>query len=304
MDDSPTIHSHPSLGAHFSRREISVNFKPLFLMSCLGLAGLTTSCNVFDPFDSPTSDVQLLSAARACFDQGKFDCALEHYGKLSGSHADIAAAEMAFMQLDQAGAGMGALMKAVGNGGSGGAASLSRMAGSLAPSAGEVKRQQILAAYLKAKNIQDPSLRGLVRFTSAFALAAEILGEETRGSAVFTQLNLVRNVDGCKAAPVISCNLTTDCTTIDPVIQVDATMTAIDRTTAAAADFDSAPTWRMVHFAVSEIVFALESELAASGKFSSGLGSFSGNLLSEGASAFTVDGCYRQLLLNTGVGEQ
>ena len=41
-----------------------------FIVIFLSLLAAASGCNLFDPLDSPTSDAQLISAARACFDRG------------------------------------------------------------------------------------------------------------------------------------------------------------------------------------------------------------------------------------------
>src|SRR3954469_7732827 len=83
-------------------------------------AMVATGCmNVFDPFDNPTTDTQLISAARACFDRGDIACAKENYEKLSANNADIAASETAFAMLDENGAGMASFIQAFGSGGGG-----------------------------------------------------------------------------------------------------------------------------------------------------------------------------------------
>jgi hypothetical protein len=66
--------------------------------SAAALAALS-GCNVFSVLDSPSGDAQLISAARACFDQGDFACARDNYSKLSDSSADIRASEEAFLAL-------------------------------------------------------------------------------------------------------------------------------------------------------------------------------------------------------------
>ena len=66
----------------------------LFVIAGLAIPLVLQGCvNIFDPLDSPSGEAQLLSAARACFDDGDFACAREFYGKL-GSNED-AIAELA-----------------------------------------------------------------------------------------------------------------------------------------------------------------------------------------------------------------
>lgn len=268
----------------------------LIVVAVLAASALTTGCNLYDPIDNPSGDAQLLSAARACFDQGQFDCALEYYGKMSGSNADVVAAETAFVQLDKAGAGMGALMKAVGNGSSGGASALTSLAGELAVGAGSAKRLELLAAYNQIAKIQSVPLKGLVRFVSSLAIAATILGEETHGRALLQKTDLLSNATSCTT---VTCGTNpAGCLPLSPAVIITGAEPATLNTASLSA---TSPTWGMVNKALKEVLFALQNELSASGKFSTGLGGFSTAITAVDFSS--QPGCYRLALFNLGVGK-
>ncbi len=171
---------------------------PLFLQGCI---------NIFDPLDSPSGEAQLLSAARACFDDGDFACAREFYGKL-GSNED-AIAELAFVKLDEQGAGIGSYVLALDaarNASSG--MILTVLAEHMANGAGATKRAQILSAYQASNSITKTSLKGFVQFMAGLALAAEIIAELDGAQADFTvqkQTDIVANTSACRALSAVTC---------------------------------------------------------------------------------------------------
>lgn len=151
----------------------------LFLvLSVTSLLSLSSCPNLLDPFDSPTSDPQLLAYARACFDKGDYACALAHYAKLANNEA--ARADEAFVILDQNNLGVGAFAKALNiAGGEAVGSILTELAESAAPGAGLAKRNSLVNAYKKVALISNTELKGFVRFTTAVAIAAELLAEES-----------------------------------------------------------------------------------------------------------------------------
>ena len=278
----------------------------LILIPCLAIFAMA-GCNIFTPFDDPTNDDQLQSAARACFDNGDLTCALQLYTKLQADRPDTAASEAAFAILDENGLSMAVLMGAVGGGGSGGM--LNSMAAALAPNAGATKRVAIYNAYQTVASISDSSLRGLVRFITGLALASEVLAEQITPSTVLLQTNLVSSptvctTSACATSPV-------QCLPAGTAVISD-TGSTIDLvgapTTAATVALMSAttPTWEMVNAAITAVQKALDvSELGASGKFSTGAGGFTSSVGTTSATAPTNalnSGCYRALLVSLGVG--
>jgi hypothetical protein len=170
----------------------SVKWRICGALLALGAAG----CNVFDPLDSPDGDAQLLSAARACLDQGDFACALEHYQKISDDQKDVRASEEAYTILAQHNVGFGAMASAFGSNPNG--VGLTSLASSITPGAGEARRLALYEAYRKHQVIAQPSLKHLVRFLGATALAAEILAETAGGDGVVNAADLASGGSTCR----------------------------------------------------------------------------------------------------------
>lgn len=274
-----------------------------FLLSVAAL-GATAGCNFFDPFDSATSDDQLLSAARACFDRGDIACARDNYAKLSSSQTDVAASEEAFAILDENGATMAVFMEAVGDGGGGD--SLNVMARKLAAlgtagGAGATRRQNFHTAFLKINSITgNAPLKGLVRFLTALSLASEILAEGAGTDGVFNKTDLVGSVSGCAAVSTATVCSTgsASCVSTNTSIAAGAT---IDLETASASTVGGSLTWGLFDGTIGEINQAFgASELGASGKFNSGTGELTNAI---DAQPSTDDDCYRKVLFDQGVGE-
>jgi hypothetical protein len=179
----------------------------LSLLFCLGL--LSSCLNVFDPFDSPTNDAQILSAARACFDKQDYTCAREQYQKLSSNESAIA--EQAFMILDQNDAGIVAIARALSNNTSDGDI-ISKLVESVAPNAGQTKRADLLSAYKTISNIQNQQLRGFVKFITGMVLASEILAEipGVQADSIFQKTDIANTPSACQTA-----NVTNVCTGVD-----------------------------------------------------------------------------------------
>ena len=286
----------------------------LILIPCLAIFAMA-GCNIFTPFDDPTNDDQLQSAARACFDNGDLTCALQLYTKLEAGRPDTALSESAFAILDENGLSMAVLMSAVGSGGSG--AMLNTIAAALAPSAGLTKRMAIYTAYETVASISNSSLRGLVRFITGLALASEILAEQITPVTSLLQTNIVSNPTNCFFASsgasgciAVGIATPTQCAPTGTAVIVDTT-TTIDIITAPTSSATvalmaaSSPNWEMIYASILAIEQALgTSELGASGKFSSGAGGFTSSVGTQAAptSPAPAPQCFRALLVSLGVG--
>jgi hypothetical protein len=169
---------------------IFMRLNRIALAVCLStLSGtLLSGCNVFGPFDNPTSETQLLSAARACFDQGDLPCAREYYNRISGTDADIAVSEGIFASLAEQGATMTGVIEFVGNGANGHA--LTKFAERLSSGAGETRRLAIHSAFKRHTEITDSSLKAFAKFVSALSLTAEILGEAAGPDGTLSKTDL------------------------------------------------------------------------------------------------------------------
>lgn len=272
-------------------------------MAPLLLLPAAIGCNVFDPLDSPGGDAQLLSAARACFDRGDMTCARENYAKLSSSQADVQASELAFVMLEEAGVSMADFMTAMGQGNAN--QGITRLAGLLSlRSPGQSKRQAIFNAYLKINEItQSTELKGLVRFVAAFALAAEILGEEAGGDGTLSKTDISASPDTCNNdLSATSCTgvAAGRCTKSSTNINGGASVTI---TTPTAAQMDGAtPTWGQFKGAIDAVHRALTSELNAAGSFNSGSAGFASVFSTATSTGTEGEECFRYLLLNQGAG--
>ncbi len=279
--------------------------RPWLLISIAALVA-TAGCNLFDPFDSATSDDQLLSAARACFDRGDIACARENYAKLSASQADVAASEEAFAILDENGATMAAFMEALGDGGGGDSFNvLARKFAAIGTSggAGTTRRQNFHTAFLKINSITGNSaLKGLVRFLTAFAFASEILAEGAGTDGIFNKTDLVGSVSGCAAVTLATVCSTgsASCVSSNTAIAAAATVD-LEAASTTSAVAGGSPTWGLLDGAIAEVNQAFgATELGASGKFDSGAGAAT---KAFDAQPSTDDDCYRKVLFDQGVGE-
>lgn len=271
-------------------------------VSLISIAFAISACNVFDPLDSPTSDPQLLSAARACFDQGDMTCAKELYGKLSANEADIASSELAFAVLDENGVNIASFAEAVSSGGGG--SGLTKFAGKLSThTPGVDKRLALYGAYLKVVTIKDTSLRGFVRFAVGLALAAEILSEDSRISGTFGKSDLVTTPASCSNNATCVANAACAAPSGSKIIVGSTTFDFIESSTntlPAATALSGSPTLQMFNSFIKAVYYGLTTELKVSGSFSSGAAAFS-NVISNTNPA-TSESCYRAILLSQGVG--
>lgn len=261
-----------------------------------------TGCNVFDPLDSPTNDDQLISAARACFDQGDIACAREQYAKLSKDSADIMNSELAFATLDENGIGMGIFLDAFGGGGGG--AGITKLANQLAGTSlnTSATRLAFYQAFQRAAAIKNPGLRGLVRFTTATALTAEIMAEGAGNNRTLEQTDYTASPTVCKALTSTTCATSADC---DGVGSFLTTGSDFDFGNTTEAAVQVTPTIAMLNGAIAQINTALgASEIGASGKFGSGAGSFASGLTGLTGALSTSAGarCYRFQMLGFSLG--
>lgn len=250
---------------------------------------LASSCNVFDPLDSPTNDEQMLSAARNCFDEGDIECAKAWYQRLSGGYRDVQASEMAFAVLHQNGITMAMFLGALGKGGNGGAG-LNTLANKIGGSASESLRVQIMTSYQYVNAINYPELRGFVRFVVAFTLAAEILAEDSGTDQILQKTDIVSSVSGCSclSCPASSTDLLTPSASKDLIYSGS-----------NLPSYAGSPTLGMLSGALNAIVYALSSEIVAGGNYSSVTGAFAQAL---GLLPSTNGDCYRYTLISKGIG--
>lgn len=257
------------------------------------------ACNIFDVVKSPSGDDQTLSAARGCLDRGDLECARREYGKLAGTpYAEVAASELAFAFLEEAGAGARALFPALAKGSSSGE-KLTNLANSLAPVKGRSQRAFIYQAYLQVANIStNTNLRGLVRFTSSFALAAAILAEEVGATGTLLKTDYLAST-ACLQA---SCAVDANCDDASPHIVIGPAISITSDPPPELAVFDvDTPTWGMYQAALNGIQLGV-SEAQATGSLASGTGDLAVSFSTLDSSIADADRCFRAENLAQGVG--
>jgi len=266
-----------------------------------GIAALSTAllagCNVFSIVDKPSGDEQILSKARACFDQADYDCAREYYAQLSSSYADVRASEEAFMILAENGATMADFMETFGSGGGG--AGLTALAERMAPGS-VAKRLKIQEAYNKfdytAPGASTDPTKQLVRFVAATALAAEFLSEKiTSGNRLLRTM-----ITGSACSSSVACNLPGD--TSDYCANAGASTLLKDGSSTDLVSDLSGDT-DLGHFkeAMTEMYDALQ-QLVASGGFSSDAQGLADTFRLLNLTTADENKCFRATLLDQGIG--
>jgi hypothetical protein len=283
-------------------RNFSLKQKALFAFGIAGLsASILTGCNVYSLIDKPSGDEQILSKARACFDQADYSCAREYYAQLSPSYADVRASEEAFMILAENGATMAAFMETFGSGGGGGG--LTQLAERLAPGS-ETKRLAIQEAYNKfdydAVGASTDSTKQLVRFVAATALAAELLSEKISSGSLL--LKTMITGAGCNSTTACAAGIgdvagSESCNNVGNGILANGADTPID----LAASLSGAITLDHFKATMTEMYDALE-KLSASGGFSSGSQGLADTFQSLPVSSIPKNQCFRATLLDQGIG--
>ncbi|MGK5089277.1 hypothetical protein WDW86_17135 [Bdellovibrionota bacterium FG-2] len=279
-------------------------------MIIVGMAALP-SCNVFDPLDSPSGTAQITSAARACFDKGDYECSSTLYKQIATTD-EIAAAELAFQQLDQAGVTMGVFLSAFGLGGGSVGGSITKLANALAPTAGVLTRQAIFGAYLNVNNIRTKELRGLIRFITAAALISELLAEDAGVDEKLTTADLVTNFATCNATAT-SCagslyGIATACD--KPAGKKLVAGPAIsDLDSLTTEDLAGTPTLRMIAATLTKLTTALDDELSSGGLLGKNSSGFASDILDNLDQTIPADPtgtldapCFRYALVNNGIG--
>jgi hypothetical protein len=275
-------------------------FAVLVLLSC-------SSCiNLFGFADQPGDDAQYLSAARACFDQGDLECARKYYNLLSSAYADQRQSGLAYTILDENGAGMGEFLKAFAKGE--GAGGLNKLANALAPHAGLNLRLALFSAFQKVSAngedlIADINIRGLTRFVTAVAVAAEILAEATDTDGLLQKTDIASGgAATCSNTACAGGNAACNAPGGSVLQSTDnvTDLTSADTTNGSMGATN--PELGMLNAALQQAVNALNNELSVSGAFSSdALATFT----SLGSIGIAINGgqCYRYKLISVGVGE-
>lgn len=255
-------------------------------------------CNFFKMIDPPSGDAQLLSAARACFDQGDFTCASRYYGMVSSSNSDQALSETAFELLNQNGVTAVTFMNAAVAGGSSAGALVTNLAGSLTGGAGETLRLALFRAYKTAAGIRDSSTQGLVVFITSMSLLAEILAEDATTQGTFKKSDFVLTPSSCTSIlTVVPCGPPAADKLIDGG-------SAITLSTATESDMSGSPSLRMIDAAINEILRGV-NQMGSTAKLGTASGSFASELIAAAAGNIGTPAgspVYRFTLLRLDVG--
>jgi len=168
----------------------------LYLVAATLALTLVSGCNMFSPVSSPTGDPQIISAARAKFDDGDYEGAIALYAQLSSANQDIAISETAYAHFAEQNASMQSYAAAFGKGNVAIGPAITTFAEGMIVGAGQTRRVAIFNAFATYQQLLpiNPSLAYLVQFLGALSFGAEILAEEgstdANGNPILTQADL------------------------------------------------------------------------------------------------------------------
>ncbi len=179
----------------------SLLFGFLFLLTLSTTLGC--GANLFGGLSKPSSDPQILSAARAALDQGNYQQASDLYQQLSSNSNDFKVSELGLTQLAQGSLfSYSDLIVALGTGGgTGDANTLVNLINVLAQRnlATTGSRGSLLTIYRNQASIADPVLKGWMQFIVATTMFNDLLAAAAKNSS-FVAADLVANPTVCKTA--------------------------------------------------------------------------------------------------------
>lgn len=262
-----------------------------------------TGCNLFSFVDSPSGDIQLLSAARSALDRGDYASASKYYGLISSASSDQVTSESAFEILAQNGMTISVFMTAVLAASTNSGKLVTRLSQSLIGNAGSTARLNIFHAYQKVLLINNSKLRGLVRFITSLTLIAELLAEDANSSTQLLQTDLVLSPTSCLAAyPAFYLSASCGKPTNSKLISGSSSITL---STATDSQMSGSPSLFMISAALNEISTGT-SEMGSSGTLGSSSSTFASVLTVAGQTiAADPDESpeFRGALIYYGVGE-
>lgn len=281
---------------------------------------IAAGCNAFAPFDSPSGDVAILAAARACFDLGDFQCAANKYHTLQlspvASTRDQAYSEDAFEILAQNGVTFAVFMKAILNSNGNAGTLITKLAGVLRTNtptnplgaANYPTRIALFGAYQKSLSMTPGRSRGLMQFITALTLMAEILGEDATGidainkTGILLQSDIVLNPTTCKASQgsIISpdftgCGVPVGANIVDGAAP-------ITLSNATVSEMSAPPSLQMILAAANEVQAGL-AEMTSSGGIGSASNSLVTSILAQAIGAPVAGSpIFRYTFLTLGIG--
>ncbi len=279
-------------------------FKVIFILMIL------TGCNPYSLVDKPSGDLQILSTARACFDQGDYECASKYYQQVSPHYSDQANSETALMILAQNGLTAGVFVSAIIDGSKNGGTLITKLADALTYTANSTTRLAFFHAFLKVNLISEIHNRGLIRFITATGLMAEILAEDAGSPGKFTQADLVANPTICLSTTDPTQQLTACKAPLGKKLTLGSSIPDLQKATDADIIGPSGnPTLYMINAAITQIIDSID-ELQTTGSLGSSSLNFANNTLAitlnTNWNSFTTlqqDAVYRAGLLGLGIGE-
>jgi hypothetical protein len=263
------------------------------------LLSMSGCLNIFSPFDKPSGDAQLLSAARAAFDNGDFVSAQKYYSQLSNADADVRTEEEAILVFAQNGASMAQFMNFVGNVTDLDAGkAITIFANTMTPTAGLASRLAMWNAWQTYKNISNTDIQFFVEFVGALSIAEEILAEAAGGASTLTQNDIVTTSTSCSTT---SCTTNASC---GPPTNGQLSEGPADDITMTAPS-NAVPTSRNLFDMINAAETALQN-LSQGGRFSNIFNTF--QTITQGISSTdldsvaAIDQCFRAELLAQDIG--
>ena len=174
--------------------------------SLLGMIAMlplfTTGCNLFGGLSSPSNDAQYLDAARACLDQGNYDCAQKNYEALSNSYNDVKISEEGLTTLaSQNIFSISDLVESLGTN-LGSAASFSILAVAMEQRGitNGSYRTTIKQIYDNDAGINDIKLQAFSKFLTSLAMLNELLANAVGSDGQLTASDIVADPTTCKTS--------------------------------------------------------------------------------------------------------
>lgn len=250
-----------------------------------------TACNIYEFMDTPSGDAQVLAKARACFDEGDFNCARDYYGKLSSAQNDVRLMEDTLAGLAQDGLFlMSDFISSLGSG-NGSGASITTMVNTLAARGKTATslRESLRQKYNQASAITQTDLRAFTQFIVAYTLFSQVLAQVAGVDAVLSGNDLALVGNSCKTLSGAACATTpNDC---DAPTGIGVDMSSNNATLSSSSGWDDDA--NIAH--VTETVSAMSSAISALTNSQSGI--FNAISVLNTDIGIAGENCKRQVLI-------
>jgi hypothetical protein len=156
------------------------------------------ACNLLESLDPASTPQQILSKARACFNQSDYSCAQAHYAQLKNTElADTAILEQIEVELYLLSINPTFLSNLVKENPNSAGDVVNAIAAQIYPIAGQTTRLAILTLYQSAQTITNGSIKALASFLTSIALLGELFSEAITSNDTFYESNLVSIPSAC-----------------------------------------------------------------------------------------------------------